>query len=42
MVKMIENNSWQTRVNAELLVKRLADYKREKGKGRNQPRGSKD
>ena len=41
-LKMIEDNNWQTRVNPDLLVKRIADYKREKGKGRTQARGSKD
>ena len=43
-LKMIEDGSWQTRVNSELLVKRIADYKREKGKGTriSTARGSKD
>ena len=26
-LKMIENDSWQTRVNAELLVRKIADYR---------------
>ena len=40
--QMIEDGRWETRINAELLQKRIADYQKEKGKGRSQARGSQE